>query len=71
MNNSCCINLGHIGPDDVQVTIISYNIYPTKKLLVTPVLSTLVTSEQVAKEKRTPTFNEVIRLGIGLHRTTM
>ena len=42
-SNSCCINLGHTGPD----------------------------GEQVAKEKRTPTFNEVIRLGIGLHRTSI
>ena len=33
-NNPCCINLGHTGPDGVQVTIISYNIYQTLKLLV-------------------------------------
>ena len=80
MNNSCCINLGHIGPDDVQVTImhqlqylsnskttsnsscinldhtgpdglqftiISYNIYQTLKLLVTHVVLTLVSLDQM------------------------
>ena len=41
-SNSCCINLGHTGPDGVQVTIISYNIqYQTLKLLVTHVVLTL------------------------------
>ena len=48
MSNSCCINLGHIGPDDVQVTIISYNIYQTLKLLVTRVVLTLITLDQMA-----------------------
>ena len=33
-SNSCYINLGLTGPDGVQVTIISYNIYQTLKLLV-------------------------------------
>ena len=32
MSNSCRINLGHTGPDDVEVTIISYNIYQTLSL---------------------------------------
>ena len=32
---SCCINLGLTRPEGVQVTIISYNIYQTLKLLVT------------------------------------
>ena len=43
---SCCINLGLIGPDGVQVTIISYSIYQTIKLLVTHVVLTLVTLDQ-------------------------
>ena len=34
-SNSCCINLGLTGPDGVQVTIISYNIYQTLKSLLT------------------------------------
>ena len=41
-------NLDHTGPDDVQVTIISYNIYQTLKLLVTRVVLTLVTLDQKA-----------------------
>ena len=45
--NSCCINLGHTGPDGVQVTIIGYNIYQTIKLLVTHVVLTLVTLDQM------------------------
>ena len=32
-------NLGHTGPDGVQVTIISYNIYQTPKLLATHVVN--------------------------------
>ena len=40
-SNSCCINLGHAGPDGVQVTFISYHIYQTLKLLVTHVVLTL------------------------------
>ena len=47
LNNSCCINLGYTGPDDVQVTIISYNIYQTIKLLVTHVVLTLVSLDQM------------------------
>ena len=41
-SNSCCINLGLTGPDGVQVTITSYNIYQTLKLLETHVVLTLV-----------------------------
>ena len=47
-SNSCCINLGHTGPDGVQVTIISYNIYQTLKLLVTHAVLTLVTLDKMA-----------------------
>ena len=47
-SNSCCINLGHTGPDGVQVTIISYNVYQSLKLLVTDVVLTLVTLDQMA-----------------------
>ena len=46
-SNSCCINLGHTGPDGVQVTIISYNIYQTLKLLVIHVVLTLATLDQM------------------------
>ena len=49
-SNSCCINLGLTGPDGVQVTIISCNIYQTLKLLVTHVLSTLVTLDQMVNK---------------------
>ena len=41
------INLGHTGPDDVQVTIISYNIYQTLSLWVTHVVLALVTLDQM------------------------
>ena len=41
--NRSWFNLGHTGPDGVQVTIISYNIYQTLKLLATHVVLTLVT----------------------------
>ena len=37
-SNLCCINLGHTEPDGVQVTVISYNIYQTLKLLATRVV---------------------------------
>ena len=47
-SNSCCINLGHPGPDGVQVTIISYNIYQTLKLLVIHVVLTLATPDQMS-----------------------
>ena len=47
-SNSCCFNLGLTGPDGVQVTIIRYNIYQTLKLLVTHVVLTLVTLDQMA-----------------------
>ena len=46
--NSCCINLGHTGPDGIQVTITSYNIYQTLKLLETHVVLTLVSLDQMA-----------------------
>ena len=46
-SNSCCINLGLPEPDGVQVSIISYNIYQTLKLLVTHVVLTLVTLDQM------------------------
>ena len=46
-SNSCCINLGHTGPDGVQVTIISYNIYQTQKPLVPHVVLTLVSLDQM------------------------
>ena len=46
-SNSCCINLGLTGPDGLQVTIISYNIYQTLKLLVTHVVLTLITLDQM------------------------
>ena len=49
-SNSCCINLGLTGPDGVQVSIISYDIYHTQKLLVTQVLLTLVTLDQMARK---------------------
>ena len=51
-SNSCCINHGHTGPDGVQVTIISYNIYQTLKLLVTHVVLTLVTLDQIAHKSQ-------------------
>ena len=74
-SNSCCINLGLTEPDGVQVTIISYDIYQTLKTTSNSCFINLghtgPDGEQVTKEKRTPTFNEVIRLGIGLHCTTM
>ena len=47
-SNSCSINLGHTGPDGVQVTIISYNIHQTLKVLVTRKVLTLVTLDQMA-----------------------
>ena len=47
-SDSCCINLGHTGPDGVQVTIISYNIYQTLKLLEIHVVLTLVTQDHIA-----------------------
>ena len=46
-SNSCCVNLGLTGPDGVQVTIISYNIYQTLKLLVTHVVLTLASLDQM------------------------
>ena len=46
-SNSCCINLGYTGPDGVQVTIISYNIYQTLKPLATRAVLTLVTPDQM------------------------
>ena len=55
-SNSCCItcNLGHTGPDGVQATIISYNIYQTLKLLVTRVVLTLVTLDQMVYKSQSP-----------------
>ena len=46
-SNSCCINLGHTGPDGVQVTIIGFNIYQTLTLLVTHAVLTLVSLVQI------------------------
>ena len=46
--NSCCINLDHTGSEGAQVTIISYNIYQTLKLLVTRVVLTLASLDQKA-----------------------
>ena len=46
-SNSCSINLGHTGPDGVQTTIISYNIHQTQKLLITHVVLTLATLDQM------------------------
>ena len=46
-SNSCCINLGLTGPDGVQATIISYNIYQTLKLLVTHVVLALASLDQM------------------------
>ena len=46
-SNSCCIHLGLNGPDVLQVTIISDNIYQTLKLLVTHVVLTLVSLDQM------------------------
>ena len=43
-----CINFGLTGPVGVQVTIICYHIYETRKLLVTHVVITLVTLDQMA-----------------------
>ena len=51
-SNSCCINLGHTEPDGVQVTIIGYNIHQTLKLLVTHVVLTLVTLNQMVYKSR-------------------
>ena len=45
--NSCCINLNHTGPDTIQVTITSYNIYQTLKLLISHVVLTLVSLDQM------------------------
>ena len=56
MSNSCCINLGHTGPDDVQVTIIRYNIYQTLKLLIHTVL-TLVTLDQMAYKSQSSGYH--------------
>ena len=41
-------NLDHTGPEGAQVTIISYNIYQTLKLLVTHVVFTLASLDQEA-----------------------
>ena len=41
-------NLDHTGPEGAQVTIISYNIYKTLKLLVTRVVLTLASLDQMA-----------------------
>ena len=46
-SNSCCTNLGHTGPDGVQLTIISCNIYQTFKLLVTQVVLISITLDQM------------------------
>ena len=52
-------NLGRTGPDGVQVTIISYNIYQTLKLLVTHVVLTLVSLDQtVYKSQSSETMDE-------------
>ena len=40
-------NLDHTGPEGAQVTIISYNIYQTLKLLVTRVVLTLASLDQM------------------------
>ena len=45
--NSCCINLNHTGPDSIQVKITSYNIYQTLKLLISHVVLTLVSLDQM------------------------
>ena len=50
--NSCCISLDHTGSEGAQVTIISYNIYQTLKLLVTHVVLTLVTLDQRAHKSQ-------------------
>ena len=47
-SNSCCTNFDLTGPNGVQVTIVSYNIYQTLKLLVTHVILTLITLDQMA-----------------------
>ena len=41
-------NLDHTGPEGAQVTIISYNIYQTLKLLVTRVILTLASLDHMA-----------------------
>ena len=40
-------NLDHTGPEGAQVTIISHNIYQTLKLLVTRVVLTLASLDQM------------------------
>ena len=46
-SNSWCIHLGLTEPDGVHVSIIRYDIYQTLKLLVTRVVSTLVSRDQM------------------------
>ena len=46
-SNSWCIHLGLTEPDGVHVSVISYNIYQTLKLLVTHVVLTLATLDQM------------------------
>ena len=45
--NSCCINLDHTGSEGAQATILGYHIYQTLKLLITHVVLTLVTLDQL------------------------
>ena len=61
-SNSCCINLGLTGPDGAQVTIISYNIYQTLKLLVTRVVLTLVSLNQMVYKSQLSLTTEVDRI---------
>ena len=44
---SCCINLDHTGAESAHVTNLSYNVYQTLKLLVTHVVLTMVTMDQM------------------------
>ena len=46
-SNSWCIHLDLTEPDGVHVSVISYNIYQTLKLLVTHVVLTLATLDQM------------------------
>ena len=65
--DSYCINLGLTGPDGVQVTIISYNIYQTLKLLVTHVVLTLVTLDQMVYKSQSSGYNIYQTLKLLIH----
>ena len=56
-----CINLDHTGSEGAQVTILSYDIYQTLKLLVTRVVLTLASLDQMAYKSQS-SFTIFIKL---------